>query len=210
MRIISKDELKEILEKHRKWLYKEEGGEQADLSHADLSHADLQNADLSAAKLQNADLSCANLSYANLSYANLSGADLICANLRYTGLYGADLSYADLQNADLQNAVLQDANLQDVNFYIINLKDAKRTWLITVGNIGSRQTETVYFVDYDNIRCGCWNNFKGGTLSEFRERINEVYPADNIATNKYRIEYLSAIDMFANIRQLYLNSKNKI
>jgi uncharacterized protein YjbI with pentapeptide repeats len=180
MRTISKDELKEILEKHRKWLYKEEGGEQADLSHADLSHADLQNADLSAAKLQNADLSCANLSYANLNYA------------------------------DLQNAVLQDANLQDVNFYIINLKDAKRTWLITVGNIGSRQTETVYFVDYDNIRCGCWNNFKGGTLSEFRERINEVYPADNIATNKYRIEYLSAIDMFANIRQLYLNSKNKI
>lgn len=200
MRTISKDELKEILEKHRKWLYKEEGGEQADLSHADL-----QNADLSAAKLQNADLS-----YANLSYANLSGADLICANLRYTGLYGADLSYANLNYADLSHAVLQDANLQDVNFYSINLKDAERTWLITVGNIGSRQTETVYFVDYDNIRCGCWNNFKGGTLSEFRERINEVYPADNIATNKYRIEYLSAIDMFANIRQLYLNSKNKI
>lgn len=200
MRTISKDELKEILEKHRKWLYREEGGEQADLSHADL-----QNADLSAAKLQDADLS-----YANLSYANLSGADLICANLRYTGLYGADLSYANLNYADLSHAVLQDANLQDVNFYSINLKDTERTWLITVGNIGSRQTETVYFVDYDNIRCGCWNNFKGGTLSEFRERINEVYPADNIATNKYRIEYLSAIDMFANIRQLYLNSKNKI
>ena len=200
MRTISKDELKEILEKHRKWLYREEGGEQADLSHADL-----QNADLSAAKLQNANLSYANLSGANLSYTNLSGA-----NLEGAGLYSADLNNANLQYTDLSGAVLQDANLQDVNFYSINLKDAERTWLITVGNIGSRQAETIYFVDYDNVRCGCWNNFKGGTLSEFRERINEVYPADNIATNKYRIEYLSAINMFANIRQLYLNSKNKI
>lgn len=200
MRTISKEKLEEILKKHRKWLYREEGGEQADLSHADL-----QNADLSAAKLQNANLSYANLSGANLSYTNLSGANLRCADL-----YSADLSYANLNYADLSDAILENANLQNVNFYTVNLKDAERTWLITVGNIGSRQAETVYFVDYDNVRCGCWNNFRGGTLSEFRERINEVYPADNIATNKYRIEYLSAIDMFANIRQLYLNSKNKI
>ena len=39
MREISKDELKEILKKHRMWLEDEDGGERADLSGADLSEA---------------------------------------------------------------------------------------------------------------------------------------------------------------------------
>ena len=54
--------LNEILEKHRKWLNDEEGGERADLSGANLSGA--------------------NLSGANLSWADLSGADLRGADLR--------------------------------------------------------------------------------------------------------------------------------
>ena len=41
MRTISKQELKDILDKHGKWLRKEEGGECANLSYADLSSADL-------------------------------------------------------------------------------------------------------------------------------------------------------------------------
>lgn len=41
------NELKEVLEKHRKWLTDEEGGECADLSGANLSRADLSGANLS-------------------------------------------------------------------------------------------------------------------------------------------------------------------
>ena len=40
IRIISKKELKEILEKHLKWLKGESGGERANLSYADLSYAE--------------------------------------------------------------------------------------------------------------------------------------------------------------------------
>ena len=61
MRIVSKEELVEILEKHKKWINSEEGGECADLSGANLSGANLR---------------CADLSGANLSGADLSGADL--------------------------------------------------------------------------------------------------------------------------------------
>ncbi len=68
--------LKEILEKHKKWLWDEEGGEKADLNSADLSGADLSGADL-----RYADLSDADLSGAILHGANLSGADLCGANL---------------------------------------------------------------------------------------------------------------------------------
>lgn len=91
MRTISEQELKDILDKHGKWLRNEENGERANLRSADLrstnlSSADLSSADLSYANLRSADLSYADLSSADLSYANLSSADLSSANLRSTNL----------------------------------------------------------------------------------------------------------------------------
>ena len=52
---MSREEIKEILESHKKWLGGEEGGEKADLSRADLSGANLSGANLSWADL---DFSC--------------------------------------------------------------------------------------------------------------------------------------------------------
>ena len=88
---MNKEELKEILDNHKKWLNDEPGGKKANLSGADLSGADLRYADL-----RGADLRGANLRYADLSFANLRYADLRGANLR-----GADLRSADLRGADL-------------------------------------------------------------------------------------------------------------
>ncbi len=101
MREISGQELKDILDKHGKWLRNEEGGERADLRYADLSSADLSSADLRYADLRSADLSSADLSYANLSSADLSSADLSSADLSYANLRYADLRYADLRSANL-------------------------------------------------------------------------------------------------------------
>ena len=75
------EELREILEKHRKWLNNEDGGERADLQEADLQEADLSDADL-----QDADLSDADLRGADLRLANLCGADLCGADLRGTNI----------------------------------------------------------------------------------------------------------------------------
>ena len=83
--------LQDILDKHKKWLNEEEGGERADLSDAYLSGADLRSADLSGADLRRADLSGADLSGADLRRADLSGADLSGADLS-----GADLDYSCL------------------------------------------------------------------------------------------------------------------
>ena len=73
---VSKDELAEILSKHKIWLNKEVGGIRADLRGADLSGA---------------VLSGANLSWADLSWAVLYGTDLSWANLSGADLYGTDL-----------------------------------------------------------------------------------------------------------------------
>ena len=81
---MNKKELAQVLEQHRKWLYKESDGTRADLSRANLRYADLSGADLSRAKLR----------YANLRYANLSRADLSRADLNRADLSGADIDYS--------------------------------------------------------------------------------------------------------------------
>ena len=77
---MNKEELRAVLENHRKWL-EDDGGERANLRDADLRGAnlrfsDLENADLSGADLRDADLRSTDLRGANLEHADLCGADI--------------------------------------------------------------------------------------------------------------------------------------
>jgi hypothetical protein len=123
------DELKAVLEAHRKWLRGEDGGKRADLRSADLRSADLgganlRSADLGGANLRSADLGGANLRSANLRSANLGGADLGGANLGGANLRSADLGGADLGGANLGGANLRSANLRSANLRSANLRSA--------------------------------------------------------------------------------------
>ena len=86
MKNISKEELNEILQKHKMWLNNDKGGERADLRGADLRSIHLRFADLRFADLRGTDLKNADLRGADLSDANLRGADLRGADLRYADL----------------------------------------------------------------------------------------------------------------------------
>lgn len=68
--------------------------------------------------------------------------------------------------------------------------------IVQVGPLGSRKDYTIYWVDHDVVQCGCWNNYKGGSLEEFKKRIDEVYP-----DGKYRDEYIAAIAMFEALKE---------
>ena len=124
---MTQEELKEILDKHLKWLNKEDDGERLDLSGADLSGANLRGTDLRGASLYYANLSDADLSRADLRgggslhRANLFGADLRYAKLGGTNLSSADLSAADLRSADLEGADLRGARLYEANLSGANL-----------------------------------------------------------------------------------------
>ena len=109
-------------------------------------------------------------------------ADLRCADLRDANLRGADLRGADLRCANLRGADLPAIILQ-------------------VGPIGSRKDYIVYNASDDNIRCGCWNNYMGGTLEEFEARVEEVYPSEKKDTLKFRNEYLAVIWYFKTVRE---------
>ncbi len=88
LREIGPEQLKEILEEHRKWVESDgKEGERADLREA-------------------------NLRGVNLHEANLQGAYMIKADLQEANLVGANLQEATPLGANFQGAVLRDANLQ--------------------------------------------------------------------------------------------------
>jgi len=81
MKVFTQEELKNVLDLHKKWVSGDDGGcravlRGAVLRNAVLSGADLSGADLSGAVLRDAALSRAYLRNAVLSGADLSGADL--------------------------------------------------------------------------------------------------------------------------------------
>ena len=110
MRIISNEQLKEILGSHTKWL-NGENGVRANLCNADLRGVNLREADFRGANLHGADLRGA-----DLHGANLYGADLREADLRGANLHGADLRWVDFRGADLRGANLRRADLRWANF----------------------------------------------------------------------------------------------
>lgn len=143
MKEITIEQLNEILENHKKWLYNE-GGERADLHDTDLkefilkgvdlrkanlnganlSKANLEDADLRDADLRDADLEGANLSEANLEYADLRRACLVRTNLSESNLSKTDCTYANLRNAGLIYANLREAFLKEANLVDANLRGA--------------------------------------------------------------------------------------
>ena len=110
-----KEDLAEILDKHRQWLHGEPEGVRANLSRANLTGANLSGAYLTGAYLNGANLTGAYLSDAYLTGANLSGANLSGANLTGANLSGANLTGADLRGANLSGAYLRGANLSRAN-----------------------------------------------------------------------------------------------
>ena len=121
---MTKEQLNEILEKHKKWLNDEPDGERADLRGANLQGASLRGANLWGANLWGADLWEADLRGADLRKANLWGADLRGADLRGADLRGADLRRANLWRADLREADLWEADLRGANLWGANLCEA--------------------------------------------------------------------------------------
>ena len=176
---ITQEKLKEILASHSKWLRCENGGKKADLS--------------------NADLSCFNLNHTDLRGANLCGANFYGANLYGAILCGANLCDANLCKADLRHANLSNSKFDNVNLSTTSLS---KTYYQIV-RIGSREATTTYCVEDDNVRCGCWNNYEGGTLEEFKKRVESVYGKEGkMSSKKYYTQYMAAIEFFEKMAKL--------
>ena len=176
MQKITQEQLNSIDESHGKWLRGEKGGQIAYLNGADLNGADLNGA---------------NLDGANLDGASLDGASLVRASLD-----GANLARASLDGANLDGANLDGASLAGAS--LVGAKTNKR--YIQVACIGSRKGSTTYCFDDDLVLCGCWNNYKGGTLDEFEDRVKKEH-ANN---PQYLAEYLGFIAYIRSLKEVQL------
>lgn len=147
-----------------------------------------------------------------LNYKGGKRAILEGADLSYKDLRGVDLRHADLRYADLTNTDLRGADLRGTYLYGPDLEHAYcRPWLVYAGNIDHKRFKTIYyFADYDNVRYGHWNDYLGGTLAEFKEHIDKVYPTDDKKHFMYRLGYLAAIKMFSLMREAYIKSAAEV
>jgi hypothetical protein len=134
---MNQQELKNVLDLHRKWVMGEEGGSRADLRSADLGGADLRSADLRSADLRSADL---------------GGADLRSANLRGADLRSADLRSANLGGADLRSANLGSANLGEIKDDFFKVLDAAKGEVL--GLYDSLQRGRIDGTQYEG-ECAC-------------------------------------------------------
>ena len=106
----------------------------------------------------------------------------------------ANLSDAYLRGADLRGANLVDADLGGA--------DLNKTYY-QITRIGSRNATTTYCVEDDNVVCGCWNNYRGGTLEEFKKRVESVYGKESkMPHKKYCTQYTAAIEFFEKMAKL--------
>lgn len=129
LREISEEELKIILEDHKKWIESSRRkGVVASLNWKNLSAANLSGTDLRGKKIWRANLSGANLSGANLSKAELSDADFSEANLTGANLSGANLKRSNLNAANLRGTNFSEAVLSSANLSGTNLSKGTFSW----------------------------------------------------------------------------------
>ena len=117
---MTQEKLDIILDKHRKWLNNEDGGERADLSGAYLYGVDFREADLRKANLSRADLRQADLNKSDIREADLSGADLSGAFLYRADLKGANIDYSCLPLwCGSLKAHFDDRQLKQIAYHLV-------------------------------------------------------------------------------------------
>ena len=176
---LTQEELRNILEPHKKWCNREPGGERADLEGAYLEEAYLRGAYLNGANLKGTNLRGANLegaylrgaylNGANLKRAYLEGADLKGAYLEGADLKGANLEGAYLEGADLRGAYLEEAYLRGANLFGANLENATYGEGVAISaaplQISGLEWEIIIFDNHMKIGCELhpiaeWATFK--------------------------------------------------
>ena len=165
---MNSEEIRKMLENHKKWLFNETGG-----IRADLCGANLREADLCGANLREADLRGANLCGADLRGTNLYHADLCEADLRGAYLYDADLCGADLRGANLREADLCGADLRGTYLCEVNLRGANLRG-VDLRGANLRGADLRRAILYEADLCGA--NLRGADLYEANLRGTENIP----------------------------------
>ena len=130
MKEINKEELKEILENHKKWTNGVEGGSRANLEGANLYGANLNCANLEGANLNRANLNCANLEGANLNCASLNRANGNMKEIKSIKIETYAIAYTDIvMQIGCENHKIKDwFEFSDVQIIEMDGEKALKFW----------------------------------------------------------------------------------
>jgi hypothetical protein len=145
--------------------------------------------------------------------------DLKSAKFTHCSLIHCNFISTEFSHANFKSSEFIDCLFKNCNLGYINLTDVRITntlfdfcfpehTVIGITCIGSRTDTTLYFIKKDRIFCGCWNGAKGGSLEEFKKRVETEYgeksPKGPTKRSKtYYAEYMNAIKFFEAERKLY-------
>ena len=201
---MNSEEIRKMLENHKKWLFNETGGIRADLCGANLYRADLYEANLRGTDLRGAYLCEANLCRANLYRADLTGADLCGADLRGANLYQADLYQANLIGTEniptyvcplvcpeegsfigFKKAILFNSDIPDKSHVIVKLKileNAKRS-SATTRKCRCSEAEVISITSLNGnySLTKAFSSFN----SEFIYEVGKIVTVDNFDENRW-------------------------
>ena len=197
MRNISKEELNEILQKHKMWLNNDKGGERANLRSIYLRFADLRFTDLKFADLRGTDLKNADLRFADLRFADLRGADL----------RGADLRYADLTSIETNmNTIGYNLACPEKGSFIgykkangcivelLILEDSKRSSATTM----KCRCDKAKVLDIEDIKTGLKVQVVRSNYDfNFVYKVGEIVSVENFDNNRWN-ECSTGIHFFVN------------
>ena len=180
------------------------------IDHCNVYASHLHNVEIYRTFIYSTALSASNLFDVKFNESIIEDTNLTCSNLYKTNFFNCKLTKVCLKDIILRKVLLdcnsidttliESAKLEDILLSNNILNDN----IIQIGPIGSRKAYTLYFVDKDNVRCGCWKEYRGGTLEEFKQEVEKTYP-----DGKYHDEYMMAIETFKKSRELYLKSKKE-
>ena len=177
MKEYTREELNEILAKHKKWLWDEVGGERADLRYADLRYADLSGANLSGANLRYADLDTVNYNELTAMFA------LNCPE---------EGSFIGFKKA---NRTVGNCNYRDVIVKLQITEDAKRS-SATTRKCRCSKAVVLGFYDLDHNELPNDITVESKYTSSFKYVVGEtIEPLEPYEENRW-IECASGIHFF--------------
>jgi len=137
---LTQEELRNILEPHKKWCNREPGGERADLEGANLEGADLRGAYLEEAYLRGANLFGANLE--NATYGE--GVAISAAPLQISGLeweiiiFDNHIKIGCELHPIAEWATFKDTRIKLMNFHAIAFWHEHKSMIMTCAELHSK------------------------------------------------------------------------
>ena len=156
MKNISKEELNEILQKHKMWLNNDKGGERADLRGADLRSIHLRFADLRFADLRGTDLTSIETNM------NTIGYNLACPEK------GSFIAYKKANGCIIKLLILEDSKRSSATTVKCRCDKAK---VLEIKDIETGEKVEEVYSDYD---------------PKFIYKVGEIVSVDNFDNNRWR------------------------